>query len=92
MNKIKNFLMFFFWLYIIPSLTVLVTSFVFSNEDFIEYGLWEFLIFDYILAYTISSFWYTKKVQKYIYNKQSFFAAIFFILWIFDVFLILIYK
>ena len=90
MKVLKKSLLFLLGLLVIPFTAVVFTSCIFSEIDFWKKELWEFLFFDYTIAYLIHPILYFKKIQKYITNRYFFFAIIFSVLWIIDLIFILI--
>ena len=92
MKRLKQILLFFIGLAVIPMIAVFITNLLFQSINFIEHSLWEFLVFDYALVYLLYPALYRKNLKKYIPNKYVFCAILFSVFWFIEVFLICFYD
>ena len=69
---------------IIPTIAAYFTVFVLKIDIFER--LYNSLFFDYVFAYILTPLLYRPKIKKYISNKYVFFALIFFVFWLWELF------
>ena len=84
MERAKKIIYFFIGLAIIPAIATYFTVFVLKIVIFER--LYNSLFFDYIFAYILTPLLYRPRIQKYIPNKYIFFALIFFVFWLWELF------
>jgi hypothetical protein len=84
MERVKKIIYFLIGLAIIPAIIAYSTAFV-LKIDIVE-RLYNGLFFDYMLAYILTPLLYKPRVQKYISSKYIFFALIFFLFWLWEMF------
>lgn len=86
----RNILLFFLGLCIIPFSATFITNIIFTKTDMQD--IWPLLVFDYVLAYLVYPILQKTKLQKYIHNDFLFFAITFAPLWFSEILIIYIYK
>lgn len=85
MERVKKVILFIAGLLVIPAVVAFLTAFI-LRIDIFERALVECLCFDYIIAYILTPLLYRSRVHKYIFNKYLFFALIFFVFWLWEIF------
>lgn len=86
MERAKKIIYFFIGLAIIPAIATYFTVFVLKIDIFER--LYISLFFDYMIAYILTPLLYRENIQKYL-NKYAFFALIFFLFWLWEMFRII---
>ena len=86
MERAKKIIYFFIGLAIIPAIATYFTVFVLKIDIFER--LYISLFFDYMIAYILTPLLYRENIQKYL-NKYAFFALIFFLFWLLEMFRII---
>ena len=84
MERAKKIIYFFIGLAIIPAIATYFTVFVLKVDIFER--LYNSLFFDYVFAYILTPLLYRPRIQKHISNKYVFFALIFFVFWLLEIF------
>lgn len=84
MERAKKIIYFFIGLAIIPAIATYFTVFVLKIDIFER--LYISLFFDYMIAYILTPLLYRPRIQKHISNKYVFFALIFFVFWLLEIF------
>ncbi len=84
MERVKKIILFIAGLLVIPMVVAFLTAFILKIDIFER--LYISLFFDYMIAYILTPFLYRPKIQKYITNKYIFFALIFFVFWLWEIF------
>lgn len=85
MNRVKKIILFVIGLLTIPEIVAYSTAFIFKIDMF-EHAFFECLFVDYMLTYILIPLLYKPKIQKYISNKYVFFALVFFLFWLWEMF------
>ena len=83
MKRVKKIIYFLIGLAIVPVIVAYCTAFVLKIDIFER--LYTSLFIDYMLAYILTPLLYRANIQKYL-NKYAFFALIFFLFWLFEIF------
>lgn len=83
MKRVKKIIYFLIGLAIVPVIVAYSTAFVLKIDIFER--LYTSLFIDYMLAYILTPLLYRANIQKYL-NKYAFFALIFFLFWLFEIF------
>ena len=83
MKRVKKIIYFLIGLAIVPVIVAYSTAFVLKIDIFER--LYTSLFIDYMLAYILTPLLSRANIQKYL-NKYAFFALIFFLFWLFEIF------
>lgn len=83
MEKAKKITLFIAGLLVVPAFVAYSTVFVLKIDIFER--LYTSLFIDYALAYILTPLLYRENIQKYL-NKYAFFALIFFLFWLWEMF------
>lgn len=83
MKRVKKIIYFLIGLAIVPVIVAYSTAFVLKIDIFER--LYISLFFDYMIAYILTPLLYRENIQKYL-NKYAFFALIFFLFWLWELF------
>ena len=84
MERAKKITLFIAGLLVIPTVIAFLTAFILKIDIFER--LYNSLFFDYVFAYILTPLLYRPKIQKYITNKYIFFALIFFVFLLWEIF------
>lgn len=83
MERVKKIIYFLIGLAIVPVIVAYSTAFVLKIDIFER--LYTSLLIDYMIAYILTPLLYRENIQKYL-NKYAFFALIFFLFWLLEMF------
>jgi hypothetical protein len=83
MERVKKIILFIAGLLVVPVIVAYSTVFVLKIDIFER--LYTSLFIDYVLAYILTPLLYRENIQKYL-NKYAFFALIFFLFWLWEMF------